>query len=149
MARQAGPGYLRLPGAGRGQRRPDRSLVRRGTPAERSFCRLGSCRCRRAVARKGVTESSRNPVRVRAPTRQLPPVGVERTTLVTLRKARSAGWPCLAPESARDLFPKPETLYAPHRPVKCLFPCTFSIACATQMPLAGSEISGSIFEKFS
>jgi hypothetical protein len=79
----------------------------------------------------------------------LPPVGVERTTLVTLCRPRSAGWLCLAPESAGDLFPEAETLYVPHRPVKCLVPGTFSVACATQMPLAESDVPGSIFEKSS
>jgi hypothetical protein len=79
----------------------------------------------------------------------LPPVGVERTTLVTLCRPRSAGWLCLAPESAGDLFPEAETLCAPRATVRCLVTGTFSMACATQNATRRGEAPGSIFEKFS
>jgi hypothetical protein len=67
--------------------------------------------------------------------------------LSSLYVAKSAGWLSPAPESDRDLFPAAETLYVPHRPVKCLVRCTFSIACATQMAPARGEVSSSLFKK--
>jgi hypothetical protein len=65
-------------------------------------------------------------------------------TLVTLRTARDQGgrsrvaMACAgASVCTRHLFPEQETLYAPHRPVKCQVVSFCFIASATQVPLVG------------